>query len=57
MFFRTKNSDIWGLGPKNYFRETWAQKTYKAVSVEPWLQFSQTGPDFLQNHNMNPVKS
>ena len=45
--FRSKNFNICCLGPKNYFRETCAQKTYKAVSLEPWPQFSQTGPHFL----------
>ena len=35
---------------------TWAQKTYPSASPEPWLQFSQTRPYFLQNHEENPVK-
>ena len=35
---------------------TWAQKTYPSASPEPWLQFSQTRPHFLQNHEENPVK-
>ena len=35
---------------------TWVQKTYLAISVEPWLKFSQTAPHFLQNHKMNPTK-
>ena len=51
-----KTSWPWGLGPRNYIWFNWAQKTNPAVSPEPWLQFSQTGPHFLQNHNMNPIK-
>ena len=44
------------LGPKNYVWPTWAQKMYLAISPEPWLQFSQTGPRFLKNHKINPIK-
>ena len=33
-----------------------AQKTSPAISPELWLQFSQTGPHFLQNHSMKPIK-
>ena len=47
----------WGLGPKNYIWATWAQKTYPTISPQPWLQFSQTRPHFLKNHEMNPIKS
>ena len=46
----------WALGPKNYIWASWAQKTYPAKSPEPWLQFSQTRPHFLKNHEMNPIK-
>ena len=46
----------WDLGPRNYIWATWAQETYPAIRQEPWLQFSQTGPHFLQNHGMNPIK-
>ena len=46
----------WGLGPKNYIWATWAYKTYPAASPEPWLQFSQTRPHFLKNHEKNPLK-
>ena len=35
-------TSLWQLGP---------------INLEPWLQFSQTGTHFLQNHNMNPIKS
>ena len=44
------------LGPKNYIWATWAQKMYLAIIPEPWLQFSQTGPRFLKNHKINPIK-
>ena len=44
----------WGLGPKNHM--SWAHKTYPAASPEPWLQFSQTRPHFLKNHEKNPLK-
>ena len=27
------------------------------ISPEPWLQFSQAGPHFLQKHEMNTIKS
>ena len=40
-----------GLGPKSYIWATWAQKTYQAIGPEPQLQFSQTGPHFL-NHEI-----
>ena len=48
----------WHLEPRNYIWATWAQKTYpiQPISPEPWLQFSQTGPHFLENHEMNPIK-
>ena len=46
----------WGLGLRNYIWVTWAQKTYPTISPEPWLQFLQTGPHFLKNCEMNPVK-
>ena len=32
------------------------QKTYPTINPEPWLQFSQTRPHFLKNHEMNPIK-
>ena len=47
----------WGLGPRNYIWATRAQKTYPAISPEPWLQFSQTRPHFLNNHEINVIKS
>ena len=43
---------------KTSLRQLGAQKTYQAISLEPWFQFpQQTGPHFLQDHNMNPLKS
>ena len=54
--FRSQICDIWGLGLKNLFRATWAQKTYQVRSLEFWLQLSQTGPHFLHSQNMNPIK-
>ena len=44
------------LGPRNYIWATWAQKTHPAISPEPWLKFSQTGPHFCKNHEINPIK-
>ena len=42
------------------FRAIWTQslwqRTYQAISQEPWLQFSQTRPHFFKNHGMNPIK-
>ena len=46
----------WGLGPRKYIRATWAQKTYPTISLEAWLQFSQTGPRFLKSHETNSTK-
>ena len=43
----------WGLktalGPLGPMR-------HPAASPEPWLQFSQTRPHFLKNHEKNPLK-
>ena len=36
--------------------KTRVQKAYQAISPEPYLQFSQTGPNFIKNHRMNPIK-
>ena len=47
----------WGLGPRKYIWPTRAQKMYPEISPEPWLQFLQTGPHFLKNHDMDPIKS
>ena len=52
----SKNIFAWGLKPINYIWATLAQKTYQAIISEPWLQFSQRGSHFLQNHKMNPIK-
>ena len=50
---------LWGLGPKNYFWTILAQKTYWAISAKSYFQFSQTGPQFVQNHiqQLNSIKS
>ena len=47
----------WDLGPKDYIWATWAQKTYPAISSESGLQSPQTGPHFIKDHKMNPIKS
>ena len=47
---------LWDLGPRNYIWATRAQKTYPATSPEPWLQFSQTRPHFLNNYEINVIK-
>ena len=47
----------WVLGHKNQFRACWAQKLYQAISLKAWLQFSQKGPHFFQNYEINPIKS
>ena len=52
-----KMSWPWDLGPRDYIWATWAQKTYPAISLEPWLQFSQARPHFFKDHKMNPIKS
>ena len=48
----------WPWGPLlgNYIWTNWDQKTYQAITPEPLLQFSQTGPDFFWNYKMNPIK-
>ena len=50
-----KNYWPWGLWPRKHIWATWAQEIYPAISLEPWIQFSQTGPHFLKNHEMNPI--
>ena len=52
-----KMSSPWDLGHVNYIWATWAHRTYPATSPEPWLQFSQAGPHFLKNHEINSIKS
>ena len=42
--------------PKS-IKTTLSQKMYLAISLEPWLQFLQTGPSFLKNNKINPVNS
>ena len=51
-----KISWTWVLGPRNYIWVTLAQKTCPAISSEPWLQFLHTGPRFLKNNEINPIK-
>ena len=43
---------ICSLGPRNNIWANWAQKTYQAITPEPYHQFSQTGPHFIQNHKL-----
>ena len=50
-------SSPWDMGSRNYIWVTWVQKTDPAISPEPWLQFSQTEPHSLKNHEMNLIKS
>ena len=52
-----KMSWPWGLLPRDYIWATWTQKTYPAISPEPWLQFSQTEPHFLKNHEKNAISN
>ena len=47
---------IWGLGDTNYIWATSAQKMYQAITPEHYHQFSHTGPDFIQNHNLLSLK-
>ena len=49
---------ILGSGPTNYIwiiivLVHWRQRMYQAIIQDLWLQFSQTGSHFLQNHKMN----
>ena len=44
------------LGPRNCIWATWTKKTFQAISPEPQLQFSQTGPHFVKNHKVNQIK-
>ena len=45
----------WGLGLKTTFGPLGPTR-HPAASAEPWLQFSQTRPHFLKNHEKNPLK-
>ena len=45
---------VWGL--ETTFGPFGAKKTCQAISPIPNLQFSQTGPHFLWNHEMNRIK-
>ena len=46
----------WGLGPGNCIWATRAQETYQAISLEPYLRFSQKDSFFLQNYKINLIK-
>ena len=46
-------SGVWGL--RTIFWANWGQKTYKFISPELWLPFSQTRPDFMQNFKLNKM--
>ena len=53
----SKISWPWNLRSSNCIWVTWAQKTYPVIGPEPWLQFWQTRPHFLKNHEINPIES
>ena len=55
ILFIWQKCSLWGLGPKNDFWANWAQKTQQAISPEPWVQFSQTRPHFIQNVKSNKM--
>ena len=55
ILFMWQKSSLWGLGSKNQFWASWAQKTYQAISPEPWIQFSQTRLHFMQNVKPNKM--
>ena len=44
-----KINSLWGLGPRDYIRATWAQKTYQAIAPEPYHQFSHTTSFYLKS--------
>ena len=46
-----------GLEPKNYFWPNLAQKTYQAVTPDPYSQFSQTKTHFIQNPEENLINA
>ena len=52
-----KISSLWGLGPRNYIWAAWAQKTYQAITPEPYHQFSHKGSHFIQNHKLLSIIS
>ena len=44
---------FWGLKTRSC--TNWAQETYQVISLEPWLQFPQTKPHFIQNQKANSI--
>ena len=49
----------WSLGPRNYIWVTWAQKTYQAISQEPYLlrsNFPIQNLIFFHNNKLNQIK-
>ena len=44
---------VWGL--KTSFLSYKAQKIYQAISREPYFQYSQTRPHFIQNPKSNLI--
>ena len=45
------------LEPKNQLWAIWTQKTYQAISAEPWIQYLQTRPHLMQNVKANKIFS
>ena len=47
------------MGPGTYKLHLghFGPEEYPAISPEPWLKFSQAGPHFFKNREMNPIKS
>ena len=52
----TKTLGLWGLGSTNNILVTWVQKTYQAMTLELYHQFSHTGPHVIQNHKLSVIK-
>ena len=48
---------VWGLEIWAIWAQSLSQRTYQGISRESWLQFSQTRPHFLKNHEMSQLKS
>ena len=56
---KTLTFGVWGLKTslEQFGYKAFWQRTYQAISLERLLQFSQTRPHFLNNHEINPIKS